>query len=1032
MVRRIWRFYAVIGAASCTISTLLGPSYSYWNLGAIASATFVASIFGPAVWRSKSRAVWIVSGFGSLVILASVISQAPTFPYAHEFANGIRIADFLNALALFIEVCAAIALARLRDATTGPKNVIDSSILALGVAGALWTKSVLPYLREPGLVAVAASLKIITSLLALALVFSVSRITLATGKKEFAFVPLSMSVVFAIISHVISIDQSDALSSVSVLAGSYALVCLGIALLHPSIAHVSEQHVGMPSMSRLRVVMMMAAVISAPILILESILRSPDHAAEVLGLIGILIAMMVLVVLRLTDLVYANERIARMERIRRTTVGSMTVLHGVDAIARTAIRAIAETVSVGAFSERASLLVKTDESWKVIASEGIWSSAAIGNFITDEKLVPLFGFNDNVVRAERYPIDIDAAREAHVCIVRFGVSDRSMVAIAVTSDRPLQAEMVEALSALASDVSLVLESAELKTVLHSQESESRFHVLVRNSTDITFVIDQAGTVTYVTPSVTALLGFEIADLMGRSFNAFVHPADMNRAMRSFGLLINGREVKLSTELRVVTKDDSWKTMEFTLSDLREEASIGGIVVNAHDITERKALEEDLRHHVLHDPLTGMPNRILFAERVTHALSTRRTEASQVVVMTLDIDDFKLINDALGQDAGNEALRVLGFRLDSYVRSGDTAARFNGDVFAVLLENIGAPDDMAVAARRLLEVVHEPMRFGDRDFRFTASIGVAISDTTTTADDLLRSADMALHQAKNAGKNTCRVFDATMREHVSEHMEVREGLEHALERKEMTVAYQPLLSIASGELVGFEALLRWNRANRSPVGPNLFIPIAEETGLIVPIGRWVMNAAMQQLAAWKAYAKHNELVMSINASPVQMLQSNFVDDVQQALNASGLMPSDVVLEITESESTDHNEIRSTIHRLRDLGVGLAVDDFGTGFASYASIQQLPFTSIKIDRSIINGLAEDQQRARAQVHSIIEMAHAMGASVTAEGIETKSQLDSLTELQADKAQGFFFSRPLPVDEATDWVIGKRHARELIHTD
>jgi diguanylate cyclase (GGDEF)-like protein len=468
-----------------------------------------------------------------------------------------------------------------------------------------------------------------------------------------------------------------------------------------------------------------------------------------------------------------------------------------------------------------------------------------------------------------------------------------------------------------------------------------------------------------------------------------------------------------------TSSNDWKTFDITVTDLRHEEDVEGIVINAHEITDRKVLENDLRHKVLHDDLTGIANRVLFRERLDHALATQARSNNVTAVLFIDLDDFKTVNDGLGHDVGDELLKVIAFRLESFLRSGDTAARLSGDEFAVLLEDLYTVDDVMNAARRLITILQQPMPFGSRDITVGASVGVALADTDSLSDVVMRNADVAMYHAKRAGKGRVKLFDNAMFESAFERLELKTDLAKALERNEISLQYQPLVSMADGSLLGFEALMRWTHATRGFVSPVAFIPLAEETGLILELGAWALNEATSQLARWRRDFPALRISMSVNVSPRQMEDDRIIDDVKSALELSGANPEWVILEITESSALEDPISRERVVRLRSLGFGIAADDFGTGFASYSSLQQLPFTDVKIDRSLIIGLSSNDGKAQAQVRSIIQMGHALGVSITAEGIEDARQRDSLKVMGADKGQGYLFWRPLPALQATDVV-------------
>ena len=555
--------------------------------------------------------------------------------------------------------------------------------------------------------------------------------------------------------------------------------------------------------------------------------------------------------------------------------------------------------------------------------------------------------------------------------------------------------------------------------LERDRSDERFRCLVKHSDDLTVVLNNGGVISYASPSSAMILGRTPDELIGADFGSFLHPEDAHVVQDLASLLVGGKGATKRVELRISTNDGESKTLDVTLTDLRHEVSVDGIVMNAHDVTDRKLLEHDLRHKVLHDDLTGIPNRVLFRERVDHALKSRQSGDGVTAALFIDIDDFKTVNDGLGHDLGDELLKVIAFRLESFVRAGDTAARLGGDEFAVLLENFHAVEDVLNASRRLLEILNQPFEFGRREITLSASVGIALAEEQTTTEVLIRNADVAMYHAKQSGKNCVKFFDQAMYLSAFERLELKGDLGRAIEREELSLNYQPLVSMESGQVVGFEALIRWCHPSRGWVSPATFIPLAEETGLIVSIGEWVLDEALRQQSRWRHDLGMN-VGISINISPRQLQEDNIVEVVRSKLRLHNSEPERVTLELTESSGLDDFNSQARLIELRKLGCAIAADDFGTGFASYAALQQLPFTDVKIDRSLIAGLASGDQKAHAQVRSIVQMGHALSLSITAEGIEDARQADALTVIGANKGQGYFFGRPSSALEATQRLI------------
>ncbi len=436
-----------------------------------------------------------------------------------------------------------------------------------------------------------------------------------------------------------------------------------------------------------------------------------------------------------------------------------------------------------------------------------------------------------------------------------------------------------------------------------------------------------------------------------------------------------------------------------------------------DDTERRRAEAQLHRSALHDPLTGLPNRSLFKSRLEQSLRhARRRDRYRFAVLFLDLDRFKVVNDSLGHLVGDRLLAEVASRLTTCVREVDTVARLGGDEFAILLDDIGGESDATVVAERIQEQLARPAHVGRHDLFSSVSIGIAFSSSGyETAEDALRDADIAMYRAKALGRGRYELFDEGMHAQVLRVLELETDLRGAVEREEFAVHYQPIVTMATKRLTGFEALLRWRHPERGLLGPADFLEVAEETGLIVPIGWWFLDQACRQLREWQKAFPETPLTVSVNLSGKQIRQPELVDRIRAALEDSGLSGSSLKLEITESVLMDDAEAAiRTLERLKAMGVRLSIDDFGTGYSSLAYLHRFPFDTVKIDRSFIGGLdsAEPNQEL---VWSIVSLAHSLGMDVVGEGVETMDQFDELKALSCEYAQGFLFSRAVDEDGA-----------------
>jgi diguanylate cyclase (GGDEF)-like protein len=465
-------------------------------------------------------------------------------------------------------------------------------------------------------------------------------------------------------------------------------------------------------------------------------------------------------------------------------------------------------------------------------------------------------------------------------------------------------------------------------------------------------------------------------------------------------------------------DGRWVQVEGTSKNLLSDPNIGGIVVNYRDITERKTFEERLKHQAFHDTLTKLPNRALFMNRLGHALIRTERREKSAAVLFLDLDNFKLINDSLGHEAGDRLLVSVAERLRRCLRAEDTASRFGGDEFTVLLENVKDASDAVRVADQITRALSTPFILESREVFVTTSIGIALGTSgRERPTDLLRNADVALYRAKASGKATYEVFDAFMNIAALERLDLEGDLRRAIERGEFAVHYQPQLELSTGRIAGWEALVRWMHPERGPILPAAFLSVAEETGLIVQIGRLVLEEACRQATEWQEqHPTETPLKMSVNISAKQLQRPDeLVEEVIRILEQTELAPGSLVLEITESMLMgDAEQNVDVLRRLKDLSIGIAVDDFGTGYSNLAYLKRFPVDMLKVDKSFVDGLGENPE-ATAIVEAVVSLARAMGMQTVAEGIETTGQADLLRALGCELGQGYYFSQPLPAHEA-----------------
>ena len=566
------------------------------------------------------------------------------------------------------------------------------------------------------------------------------------------------------------------------------------------------------------------------------------------------------------------------------------------------------------------------------------------------------------------------------------------------------------------------------TELALRDGEARLRLVMQQIPAVLWATDHDAHFSSALGSGLNALGLSEDQLIGRDVQAyFAAELDSGPAAATQAAL-RGESVSLEFQ---------WKGRSFACSvePLRTASGeIEGTLGLAVDITERKILETQLTYRAFHDPLTGLANRALFRDRVTHALH-RVTRGEHIAVVFLDLDDFKTVNDSLGHTEGDRLLQSIATRLLGSVRSHDTVARLGGDEFAILLEGYEDNQEALDIVARVEAAFEPPITLRGRQMQVTASVGLAHASLGETADDLLRNADLAMYRAKDGETTHCAVFEPHMHAAVVARLELEADLRVAFERGELRLAYQPVVALETGDIQGIEALLRWMHPRRGLLAPSEFIPVAEETGLIIDVGRWVVEESCRQLHRWHRMAADgapgltHDLRIGINISGLQIRSDAFIAQVRDALDASGVVANRVVLEITEGTIMGHtSETLGRLHALKALGVQLAIDDFGTGYSSLSYLQRFPFDVLKIDKSFIEGITSGGSDA-ALTRTILALGDMLHLRTLAEGVETAEQCAELRALGCRYGQGYFFAHPLWADEFAPWArahVEHWHAR------
>lgn len=561
-------------------------------------------------------------------------------------------------------------------------------------------------------------------------------------------------------------------------------------------------------------------------------------------------------------------------------------------------------------------------------------------------------------------------------------------------------------------------------------SQQRYaSALAANSSDAVAVVDADLKLVKNFPRLAALIGRPGADLSGMDLLSLVLPADREEIRAAMQRCLASPDQVFYVEMRIAGSGERPTWLAARVVNLLADPDVRGVVVNLHDISDRKRAEAGLTYQAFHDALTGLPNRALFRDRLDHVLDRASGDGTTPAVLFLDLDGFKAVNDGLGHDAGDALLREVAARLRTAAQRGDTVGRLGGDEFAILIEQGDDPRRAATeTAARALQALREPIHLDRQYVAISASIGIAIGDHASSSSDLLRNADVAMYRAKSTGKNRWVVYRPGMRSGARERLEWETGLRMALKRGDLRLYYQPVVELASERVVGLETLLRWQHPQHGLVEPDRFIPLAEETGMIVPIGRWVLEEATRAAAGWAHHTADGEpLTIAVNLSARQLEHTDLVDDVTRALAAAGLPAERLILEITETALvSDPVAAADQLQRLRRSGVRLAIDDFGTGYSSLNYLRHFPIDILKIDRSFIQSIPAHGEFPPI-VGGLLDLGRSLHFQTLAEGVELEYQRDRLAARQCDLAQGFLFARPMPPAEAAHFLATRSHARD-----
>ncbi|TMK19061.1 MAG: EAL domain-containing protein [Actinobacteria bacterium] len=1015
MRNRLWLVYVAI-ASVATLGYFATGHVSY-VINVIGLSSPVMIVVALRIWRPEKRLPWVMFSLGMFTfILGDIVSYnydkfhsiAPSlFPFDADgltpfpgWADGFYLAVYV------FMVAGILLLIHARDPSRDRSSFVDALMLSIGIGVVSWVILISPQAYQQD---VPLSLKLTSMAYPLAdllLLGTALRSAVGAGRKPWAFRLIITAIVALFITDAfyawmnLYTDAGYQPGSGYLEAGWIAFyVLFGAAALHPSMRELSEPVDDVETkLTRGRLLVLAGASLMAPVLIAYEGAKgeSTDHVRHEQAL-----------------------REAGMDLVTATNRDSIHAAAG-----RAVLALTGDDVSVRIFEQQ-----EVPGELVVVAAPGsddraIGTSVRLSEFDA-WKRERLQGRHAYQVTLRDDIADMLELPEAHrsLFVAPLFMRDELRGLLVVSAIEELPRQDADSLQALSAQVALALESAALTEDLLIQQSQMRFASLVKNSSDVVMVTEPDTTIRYASPSAHRVLGFEPEELEGRRFAELIAPDDRTRALSFLTAMADGEGHVGLTEYRVRHRDGTDLFVETLRTNLLKDPNVKGIVLNTRDISERKQFEEQLSHQAFHDQITGLANRALFQDRVSHALERQTRDGNPVAVLFMDLDDFKTINDSLGHAAGDQLLVALAGRLVGRLRTADTAARLGGDEFAVLLED-GGDEGMTAAdvAGRILETLEEPFDLDGTEVYARASIGISVADPQSpvgSADELLRNADVAMYMAKEGGKARYQLFEPAMHDTALRRLELRAAMQRAIDHDEFRLFYQPVIELPTGKITGVEALIRWFDPEKGIIPPLDFIPLAEETGLIVPIGRWVLMEACKYAARLAETFAALDLHMAVNLSARQIARPEIVDEVREALTASGLDPGKLVLEITESVMIHDMDLAiGRLKELKTLGVQLAIDDFGTGYSSLNYVRRFPVDILKVDKSFIDGVTEGGESS-ALTAAVIELASILNLKPVAEGIERADQLEQLIAMKCDLGQGFLFAKPLPTDELEDLV-------------
>lgn len=1037
------RSQAAMAAVSSCIVVLTALYYLFPEqrllFVAIGVTGVIGIVLGVFLNHPAHRLPWLLLAAGNFAFAAGQATQIILIQLLDEEIPFPSIADGFYLAAYPLYAAGLLGFVHWRTSWRDRASLVDALTLTVGMALLSWLFLIDPYARAAGLTWWQKAFAIAYPLGDILVLAMLLRLIVGRGGISRSLLLLTAGTVGLLTADVlyglIQLNGTWRTGSAVELGWAVLYGAWAAAALHPSMRLLTKpvpMRAGAETGTGRLSLLTLASLIAPAILLTEAVRGVRSNV----GVIGVFSAVLFLLVLhRLSGVVATHRRAVSREKVLRNAVSSLGGAGELRDVAAAVHSAVTELMSHG--PPRSALLTLPDSTLWVNGAHGVLrgplaarATAAVRELIEsgENRLVTLDGVgpdlaahftgSDEKPTRTGYALVCPLASQDHLS------SDPLIGVLIVAGDEHDLLLLRDTLATLAAQAALAAARVTLAQEVNRRNSEMYFRTLVQNASDVILILDEDDGVRYASPSADQVLG--LPDLEGSLLVDLVPPQDSHAVVETLGRIRRGEYQSKREHWRMVRADRSSIEVEVRWSDLREEATVGGVVLTLRDVTEQRKLERELTHQAFHDSLTNLANRVLFQDRVNHALAQAQRDGTVVGVLFIDVDDFKVINDIHGHGVGDELLVALSLRLQTTVRASDTAARIGGDEFALLVEGSVTTEGVERFTEHVMTVFAEPFQLSVGPMSTFASIGVATTEDSIDSVELLAHADLALYSAKMAGKRQWRRYHPEMQSGMAERANLQEALDSSTIETSFMVLYQPIVELASGKIAGFEALVRWPHSTRGMVMPEQFITLAEESGQIVPLGAWVLDQAAAEAVRWEASllrggtADRNVPYISVNVSPRQFRDDEFYNVVRRALDLSGIEPSSLVLELTESVLMYNDErILAEMNSLTDLGIRIAIDDFGTGYSSLSYLREFPISVLKIDKSFVDELGRSAEQY-ALVEGITHLADTLGLTVIAEGVENVRQQESLISMGCRLAQGYLFAEPVSAEEAEQLVL------------